>query len=421
MELIKNKVTVAFSYQLSLGLIALLIAFLPKMVVLGFILMFVSIIFGIKTKQVKFQVDSILLSFTLLYLAYLIGCIFTHDAEAAGKYLEYKLSFILVPILFSFRPKFKVNITFPIVGLSIGIIASSLLGLIKALSIYSETKIALTSFTSSNICIDHPSYFAAMTTVSIAGIWFLHKNKIAGFTGNWVFIYMVFALSMLCLSYAMAGILFLLLVTSWVVLRWVYTKINKWFSLTLLIALPMLLFFTVTHVSGFKDEMTNSMEALKSYVADPNKFVEGKNEVLSGDQVRLVMWTVSAKTWSKNPWGVGTGNVDECLSRELKRIGQNELATLGDQREIRYNPHNQFLQIGLEIGFLGLFIFLYVMLSAIMRGVSTKNWFLILIVSCLLFNSLFESMLQRQTGIVFFTFWICLLSVHSNLTRVQSE
>ena len=421
MELIKNKVTIALSYQLSLGLIALLMAFLPKMVVLGFIFMFASIIFGIKNKQVKFHVDSVLLSFTLLYVAYLIGCIFTDNADAAGKYLEYKLSFILVPLLFSFRPKFNVNLAFPIIGLSIGIMASSLLGILKAISIYSETKIAFTSFTSSNICIDHPTYFAAMTTVSIAGIWFLHKNKFAGFTGNWVFIYLVFALCMLCLSYAMAGILFLLLVTSWIILRWIYTKINRWFFLSLLIIFPILLFFSITNVSGFKDELTNSMEALKSFATDPNKFVEGKNEALSGDQVRLVMWTVSVNAWSKNPWGVGTGNVDECLSRELKRIGQNELATLGDNREIRYNPHNQFLQIGLEIGVLGLFIFLYGMISAVRRGLTSKNWFLILIVSCLLFNSLFESMLQRQTGIVFFTFWICLLSVHSNLTREQSE
>jgi O-antigen ligase len=421
MELIKNKLTVALSYQLSLGLIALFIAFIPKIVVLGFILMFFSVIFGIKNKQVKFHVDYVLLSFTILYLAYLIGCIFTDNPDAAGKYLEYKLSFILVPILFSFRPKFNVNLSFPISGLSLGIIASSLLGILKAISIYSETKIAFSSFTSSNICLDHPTYFAAMTTVSVAGIWFLHKNKFAHFTGNWVFIYLAFALCMLCLSYAMAGILFLLLVTSWIILRWIYTKINRWFFLSLLVVFPILLFFSVTNISGFKDEITNSTEALKSYVADPSKFVVGKNEALSGDQVRLVMWTVSVKAWSKNPWGVGTGNVDECLSRELKLIGQNELATLGDNREIRYNPHNQFLQIGLEIGFLGLFIFLFGMMFAIKRGVSTNNWFLILIVSCLLFNSLFESILQRQTGIVFFTFWICLLSVHTNLTREQSE
>ncbi|MEI8116417.1 MAG: O-antigen ligase family protein [Flavobacteriia bacterium] len=421
MELIKNKIPVALSYQLSLGLIALLIALLPKMVVLGFMLMFASIIFGIKNKQVKFHVDSILLSFALLYVAYLIGCIFTNNPDAAGKYLEYKLSFILVPILFSFRPKFKVNLAFPIVGLSIGIMASSLLGILKALSIYSETKIALTSFTSSNICLDHPSYFAAMTTISIAGFWFIHTNRFNGFTRNWVFIYLIFALCMMCLSYAMAGILFLLLVTSWIILRWVYTKINPWFSLTLLLVFPILLFFTVTHVSGFKDEITNSMEALKSYVAHPSKFVEGKNEGLSGDQVRLVMWTVSVKAWSNNPLGVGTGNVDECLSKELKRIGQNELAKLGENREIRYNPHNQFLQIGLEIGILGLIVFLYTMVSAIRRGLFHQNWFLILLVSCLLFNCLFESMLQRQTGIVFFTFWICLLSVHSNLTPEQSE
>lgn len=421
MELLKKNITVSSAYHLSLGMIALLIAFLPKMVILGFFFMFASIIYGLKKKEIKFQLDAILLSFALLYGAYLIGTLFTNNANAAGKYLEYKLSFILIPFLFGFRPKFHLNLSFPISGLSIGIILSSILGIIKAITTYSKTHIVLTSFTSSNICVDHPTYFAAMTTISIAGIWYLNKNKNSGFTGVWVFLYMVFALGMLCLSYAMAAILFLLLLTSWIILKRVYSTINKWVFLTLLISFPVLLFFTVTNITGFKDEITNSMEALKSYVADPSKFIEGNDEVLSGDQVRLVMWTVSVKAWSKNPWGVGTGNVDECLSRELKRIGQHELATLGDNNEIRYNPHNQYLQIGLEIGILGFLVFLFGMIASIIRGISTKNWFLILIVSCLLFNCLFESMLQRQTGIVFFTFWICLLLVHSNQTHERSE
>lgn len=421
MEFLKKNITVSSAYHLSLGLIALLIAFLPKMVVLGFIPLFASILYGHKKKEVKFHLDAILLSFALLYGAYLIGALFTNNADAAGKYLEYKLSFILIPFLFSFRPKFQLNLSFPVCGLSIGIILSSILGIIKAISTYSKTHIILTSFTSSNICVDHPTYFAAMTSISIAGIWYLYKNKNSGFTGTWVFLYMGFALCMLCLSYAMAAILFLLLLTSWIILKWVYSTINKWFFLTLLISFPIFLFFTVTHVTGFKDEFSNSMEALKSYVANPSKFIEGKEEVLSGDQVRLVMWTVTVKAWSKNPWGVGTGNVDECLSRELKNIGQHELAKLGDNNEIRYNPHNQYLQIGLEIGILGFLVFLFGMIASIIRGISTKNWFLILIVSCLLFNCLFESMLQRQTGIVFFTFWICLLLVHSNQTHERSE
>lgn len=421
MEFIKNKITVSSAYHVSLGMIALFIAFLPKMVVLWFILMFASILYGLKKKEVKFQLDAILLSFALLYGAYLIGTLFTNNANAAGKYLEYKLSFILIPFLFSFRPKFHLNLSFPICGLSIGIMLSSILGIIKAISTYSKTHIVLTSFTSSNICVDHPTYFAAMTSISIAGIWFLHKNKTSGFTGIWVFIYMGFALCMLCLSYAMAAILFLLLLSSWIILKWVYSTINKWFFLTLLLSFPIFLFFTVTHVTGFKDEFSNSMEALKSYVANPSKFIEGNDKVLTGDQIRLVMWTVSVKAWSKNPWGVGTGNVDECLSRELKRIGQHELATLGENNEIPYNPHNQFLQIGLEIGILGFLVFLFGMIASIMRGISSKNCLLILIVSCLLFNCLFESMLQRQTGIVFFTFWICLLLVYSNQTQERSE
>ena len=129
------------------------------------------------------------------------------------------------------------------------------------------------------------------------------------------------------------------------------------------------------------------------------------------------MWTVSIKTWAKHPFGVGTGNVDEYLSKELMHVGQFELAKLDQNFEIKYNPHNQFLQIGIELGIIGIIVFLWSLFQTIKIGFRSQNWLLIFLVFCLIFNCLFESMLQRQTGIVFFIFWICLLVVYSTSTN----
>ncbi len=420
MELIKENPKIALAYDLSLLTIALLIAVLPKLVVLGFLFMFTTIVYGLTKKQFSFQFDSILAAFAVLYLIYLLGAVFTHNPSAASRYLEYKLSFLLVPFLFSFRPKFRSNLSFPIIGLSLGILAVSIWGLTKAFAVYAITHYALAAFTASNICVDHPTYFAAFTMVSIAGIWYLYKIKSPGFTGKWIFLYLLFAIVMLFLSYAMAAILFFLLVVSFLILRWIYIKINRWIAILLLVISPFLLFFTVTNIPAFKDEINNSMIAFKSYIANPSEFIQGREGVPSGDQVRLIMWTVSAKAWWKHPFGVGTGNVDEYLSLELKAAGQKELAHKDENNEIRYNPHNQFLQTGLEVGLLGIFTFLFVLISSIRKGFKTSNWLLILVVSCLIFNCLFESILQRQTGIVFFTFWICLLLIHSkSITQIQ--
>ena len=116
----------------------------------------------------------------------------------------------------------------------------------------------------------------------------------------------------------------------------------------------------------------------------------------------------------KYPFGVGTGNVDEVLTNNLITLNQKELA------KQEYNPHNQFLQTGIEIGWIGLLLLIAIVVVGIFYAFKFKNWLLLLIISNFAFNSLFESMLQRQSGIVVYTFLICALMVVSNnslLTR----
>ena len=417
MKLVFGKVNVDLAFHLALSFIAFLIAVFPKLVVLGFICLFLTIFIGLKNKEIKFKLNSVFILFISLYLCYVFGCFFTHHISTASKYLEYKLTFILVPILFSFRPDFRVKLAFPIVGSALGVFLASIFGIFKAFSVYYTSNCLFASFTSSNICIDHPSYFSAIATFSVASVWYLRREKTLGFNGGLSYLFLSFTLIMIFLSYAMAAILFLLLCFSFFMLRWVYLKRIKWMSISFFLFFPFLLIFLLSIVPAFKDEVNNSKVALSNYLVNPTKFIQGNNKSLSGDQVRLVMWTVSIKTWAQHPFGVGTGNVDEYLSKELIHVGQFELAKLDQNFEIKYNPHNQFLQIGIELGIIGIIVFLWSLFQTIKIGFRSQNWLLIFLVFCLIFNCLFESMLQRQTGIVFFIFWICLLVVYSTSTN----
>jgi O-antigen ligase len=98
--------------------------------------------------------------------------------------------------------------------------------------------------------------------------------------------------------------------------------------------------------------------------------------------------------------------MDEFMNKELIILKQIELT------KQNFNPHNQFLQTAVEIGFFGLLVFFAILFSSIYYGLKYKNYLLIIISSNLLFNSLFESMLQRQSGIIFYCFWLCLLSLY---------
>jgi O-antigen ligase len=82
--------------------------------------------------------------------------------------------------------------------------------------------------------------------------------------------------------------------------------------------------------------------------------------------------------------------------------------------EKNYNPHNQFLQIAAEIGLFGLLFFLSILFFVVRFAMQRKDELLVFLVFSLIVNCLFESMLQRQSGIVFYIMMICAL-----LTAIQ--
>ena len=407
----KANVRIAAAYHVSLSLITLMLAIVPKLVAIGFVVMFVICLVGFFKKQFTLKMNAVSWAYVCFYVLYLVGIYFTNDFPNAMKVLEYKLSFVLIPILFVFRPNFNLKISYPIVGLAVGIVCISIAGFIKAIAAFQLTHNALVSFTSSNICIDHPTYFAAFTMIALGGMWYLYKKDWAGFTILKVLPFVVFGGIMVMLSYSMSAILFLFLVIAFLIFKWIYEKINRYLAIAVVAAAPVFIYFVVANIPALKDEVNNSAKAFSEYVSNPMEYIRGKEEVPTGDKVRLIMWTVTARECLAHPFGVGTGNVDNHLSSALQDVGQIEMSNKTPNNEIRYNPHNQFLQTTMELGFLGLAVFVFILAKGIQWGVRKKNGLLILVISCLSFNCLFESMLQRQTGIVFFTFWICLLSV----------
>ena len=127
----------------------------------------------------------------------------------------------------------------------------------------------------------------------------------------------------------------------------------------------------------------------------------------------MIMWRVTADKIKEKPFGVGTGNIDDNLTQILNENGYEELAVK------EYNPHNQYLQTTLEIGIQGLAILLMLFISGLIFALRTKNWILLLLISAFMFNAFFESMFQRESGIVFFSFWLCILMVYSNSKKVK--
>ena len=93
-----------------------------------------------------------------------------------------------------------------------------------------------------------------------------------------------------------------------------------------------------------------------------------------------------------------------------------------DHGFIGYHTHNQFLQVLLEIGIVGLLIFLFIAWSLIQIARKDKNENVRLFVLLILLYCFTDAPFETQYCLVLFTFFpLFLQSIHGTFLKSQSE
>jgi O-antigen ligase len=100
-----------------------------------------------------------------------------------------------------------------------------------------------------------------------------------------------------------------------------------------------------------------------------------------------------------HPVGAGTGNVTPLMVKIYLEKGEEYAA------KRRLNAHNQFLQTGAELGWPGLLCLVGFFAWFVLRTRSGSEGYPLLFAGLMCFHFLFESFLEAQAGIVFFSFW----------------
>ena len=128
----------------------------------------------------------------------------------------------------------------------------------------------------------------------------------------------------------------------------------------------------------------------------------------SKTNTRILLWASAIDLISERPiFGIGAGGSNQKLS-EVYAVK----AQWYDKRH-RFNVHNQYLQISLDIGIVGLivFILLFVFLGKAIFYANSKGDKMLILNFMLLvgMNFLFESVFERYSGISFFCLFYCLM------------
>lgn len=129
---------------------------------------------------------------------------------------------------------------------------------------------------------------------------------------------------------------------------------------------------------------------------DTSKVVNNK-ETSSG--IRYILWNTSEKVIkNSNYLGYGVGDAQEVLSKQLALDGYAVLS------KENYNAHNQYLQIGLATGVIGILLYLFSVAYLFRNFMKRKNAEAIVFLLFFIFVFLFESVLERQNGIIIYSF-----------------
>ncbi len=108
--------------------------------------------------------------------------------------------------------------------------------------------------------------------------------------------------------------------------------------------------------------------------------------------------------WKEKPlFGYGIGDA------KIKLIDVHKNRDIKIAFKERYNCHNQFLETATQTGVVGLIVLLLVFAIPFYQAIKKKQELLFLFLSICFINFLFESMLQRIAGVVFFAFWYSFL------------
>jgi O-antigen ligase len=251
----------------------------------------------------------------------------------------------------------------------------------------------------------HPTYYSMYLLFSAAILWFLPPTFMSKKWNVSAYFLLVIAL---IFTGSKAGAMGLFVLTAIIFLHEYHNRnINLLSGLRLI--LPLLLFLVGLFL------LPPAMNRMRE-TQETAEMVTGQRENNQGGYpsstgMRLVLWKSALKVWAENPvLGVGLGDAHDELDKKYKDIN----LTLAYQKHL--NAHNQYLQTAVAGGTVALLLLLVILTLPLFRFHWHKSYLAWFFLALCAMNFLFEAILEKQAGMVFFAFFYILL-----LLTIQKE
>lgn len=122
-------------------------------------------------------------------------------------------------------------------------------------------------------------------------------------------------------------------------------------------------------------------------------------------QMRPLVWRCALQLIAQNPaFGLGIGDVQDALHQCYV---QNEFTSLTyfEKAGVRFNAHNQYLEMTLAAGVLGLIIFLLTLFIPLFKSFKFQHRLYLFFILLFALSCMTESFLERYNGVAFYSFF----------------
>ena len=347
-----------------------------------------------------------------VFFWYLIAMSFSDNLSYGWKDIESKLSYFLFPLMLilTYRSWNAKLVQLVKDGLIAGVIISMILSFGRAF---------FCKFNGGELCFRNNQFGFNMhatylSVIYILTVFFVFERK-WGFKKELV-------LKISFLLVALIGIYFMRSLSTFVATAvliggsflWYTINAKKWMFLLLIPILITVGVFAINRLPAISGEIKNTTTILKDYANDPESFIRRKVNWNESNTVRIVVWSFSVGIISEHPMGVGTGDVKDQLYAVYRKNGYDLFA------ENQLNTHNQFLQTGIALGIGGMILLMLVILGPIILTIRRPNPIISAFVTLMFITCLFESYLERQAGIILFSFVLVAL-LAENISKKEER
>ena len=366
-------------------------------------LFLVTLYLSIKEKRYSYPFKRVLL-FSSLFVVLITSLTYTESFTRIDQTLSTRLSLLIVPISFGFLETTdrKLNFNFLEIFITLLVVFHFIFCVWIAIYLYQlgfysnemNLYVAVSYITNEMWYVkQHPIYVSIFISISIIVIlcYVLKLNKKIVFLITIPILlfkfYILFILERkgVCLS----------LLTSVILIFYYFSRESlglKFIKITFLAIVVILTFFFIS-TGRFKEVFKSNTYTL----IDKN----------NSTSIRAAIYSCAFEKIKEAPiLGFGLGDVQVELDKCYRQ--KSPILT-----KITYNSHNQYLSYFLSCGFLGFFLLCFFLIRNLVDAYKKKNILLFSITVFFAISMLFENILERQSGVILFSFYICLFSFYN--------